>query len=178
MPQCCAPSRSVGDGSVPVPTPPPPHTLPTPLVVLRARHPDRAKRRRARERGHTAPRVDHVVSRAHEREWHLGWQDWAQRRVQVLCKPRQLRGRAGQEDVLRRGLRLVLRGGLTGGRTLTSRARSGSANDPSTFCRTSPSPAQSTPAMPGVNHASQTRQRSVLRWMRALPVGGAVSELS
>lgn len=45
-----------------------------------------------------------------------------------------------------------------------------SMNDGTRFWITSARPAESTPAMPGEKYASQTRHRSVFRWMRVLPV--------
>lgn len=54
--------------------------------------------------------------------------------------------------------------------TLTRRRLSSAENAAKMFCTTSPIPAESTPAMLGESQASQTRQRSVLRWMRVLPI--------
>jgi len=45
-----------------------------------------------------------------------------------------------------------------------------SMNDGTRFWITSARPAESTPAMPGEKYASQTRHRSVFRWIRVLPV--------
>ena len=56
-----------------------------------------------------------------------------------------------------------------GQRTWTRSPRSSVENDARTFWRTSPSPALSTPAILGANQVSQTRQRSMLKWIRARP---------
>lgn len=54
-------------------------------------------------------------------------------------------------------------------RTWTSRPLSASVNLASTFWITSPSPAESTPAIPGENHVSHTLHRSVFRCILVLP---------
>jgi hypothetical protein len=61
------------------------------------------------------------------------------------------------------------RGGELAWRTWTRRPRSSIEKDARTFWRTSPSPALSTPAILGANQVSQTRQRSMLKWIRARP---------
>jgi hypothetical protein len=53
--------------------------------------------------------------------------------------------------------------------TWTRSPRSESEKDARTFWSTSPSPALSTPAILGANQVSQTRQRSMLKWIRARP---------
>jgi hypothetical protein len=53
--------------------------------------------------------------------------------------------------------------------TWTRSPRSAREKDARTFWSTSPSPALSTPAMLGANQVSQTRQRSVLKWILARP---------
>jgi hypothetical protein len=54
-------------------------------------------------------------------------------------------------------------------RTFTKCLLSLSGKRDNTFCSTSPSPAESTPAILGENHASQTRHLSVFKWIRAFP---------
>ena len=175
--------RLLRHASIPVPAPPPTHALTAPLVVLGARHADARKRVRARECGHATPRVERGVSGTRERERHLGREDRAEGRLQTVGEAGERCGLAGEEDVLRESQTVSVRSvsavgwasGEERGVTCTSRPRSESEKVLRTFWRTSPSPAESTPAMFGANQASATRHRSVERWIRVLPACRSVN---
>lgn len=159
---------------IPVSSPPPLDPFSTPLIILFSRDTYLLERVCLRECSHTSPRIQQRIRRTHRlTNRHLRRQYRPECGIHPLAETRKLRRTASEEHILYTA-RPSARANDTKkshffGLTLTRRAFSASVNRARTLCSTSPTPAESTPAMLGEKYVSQTRHRSVFKCIRLCP---------
>lgn len=155
------------DSIIPITTPPSSHPFPTMFFIVLSSismmFPSWT------QFVHTIPGIHRRIFRTLDSYRHFGRQNWSEGNFKAVWEARKLWGSTSQENVLWRDQSSDDENGMSLELTLTRRPFSASVNLIRTFCIISPRPAESTPARLGENHVSQTRQRSVVRWMRALP---------
>lgn len=149
---------------IPVPTPPPLDSLSTPLLIFSFCDSHLREPRSLREISHASPSIKHWICCLHNAQRHFRGQKWPERALKPGNQARESTGSPSHKYILAANMSSRLHiDKFKMQRTFTNRPFSLSEKPARTLCRTSPIPAESTPAIPGENHASHTRHRSVFR---------------